>query len=126
MLNVVYFQTCSEYYHSKSGEIKLTYFKIIVLLKGFVQSGHGRSGENFEEWRGSRAVLLTRSLMTLSVCLTRRLAAKHFCKSLPRVDILHLYAFNNCRSLPQFKSKEAWKSGKREGRISSPTEGEII
>lgn len=48
----------------------LVYFEIVVLLRGFVQSGHGRSGENFGECRGSRAVLLTRSLMTLSVFLT--------------------------------------------------------
>lgn len=34
----------------------LAYFKITVLLKGFVQSGHGRSGENFEKCRDSRAM----------------------------------------------------------------------
>lgn len=115
MLNVVYFQTCSEYYfyHNKSGESMLASFKIIVLLKGFVQSGHGRSGENLEEWRSSTAMLLTRSLMTWSVCLTSRLAAECFCRSLP-VEFLHPYAFNSSRPLSQFKSKEVWKSGKRE------------
>lgn len=121
MLNV-HFQTCSKYqfYHNKSGGSMLAYFKIIVLLKGFVQSGHGRSGENFEECRGPRAVLLTRSLMTLSVCLTSRVAAERFCGSLP-VEVLHLYVFNSSRPLPQFTRK---KRGKREGR-TSPSEGEI-
>lgn len=68
---------------------------------------------------------LTRSLITLSVFLSSRLAAERFCRSLP-VEVLRLYAFNSSRPLPRFKSKEAWKeSGKREGR-TSPVEGEMI
>lgn len=79
MLNVVHFQTCSEnhIYHNKAGESVLAYFKIVILWKAFVQSDHGRSGEKFEECRSSRAVLLTRSLMTLNVCFTSRLAEEH-------------------------------------------------